>query len=347
MSLKSDMIPRSQLTLQTLDLNFPKTSWQKALSNAISQPHELLTLLNLDPQLIADEFDIDSPFPLKVPHSFVARMKKGQPKDPLLLQILPLNKEKLKMVGYGVDPVGDLLSMSTAGVIKKYNGRALLVATGACGIHCRYCFRRHFPYSNANPASDNWIPAINDILNDNSINEVILSGGDPLCLSNDRLNNLMKKLEEIPHLKRIRIHSRLPIVLPERVDDGLISCLSDVKLKKIIVLHINHPNEINKAVKDTMQRLADTNAVLFNQSVLLRGINDNSQTLLTLSETLFETGITPYYLHMLDKVQGAGHFHVSDNSAQLLMKTLRKTLPGYLVPRLVREELNQEFKTPM
>ena len=225
MSLKSDMIPRSQLTLQTLDLNFPKTSWQKALSNAISQPHELLTLLNLDPQLIADEFDIDSPFPLKVPHSFVARMKKGQPKDPLLLQILPLNKEKLKMVGYGVDPVGDLLSMSTAGVIKKYNGRALLVATGACGIHCRYCFRRHFPYSNANPASDNWIPAINDILNDNSINEVILSGGDPLCLSNDRLNNLMKKLEEIPHLKRIRIHSRLPIVLPERVDDGLISCL--------------------------------------------------------------------------------------------------------------------------
>ncbi len=341
------MIPRSQATLQTLNLNFPKTSWQKALANAISQPRELLTLLNLDPQQLSDEFDIDSPFPLKVPHSFVARMKKGQPKDPLLLQILPLNKEKLKIAGYGVDPVGDLASMSTPGVIKKYPGRALLVATGACGVHCRYCFRRHFPYSSANPAADNWLPAINDILHDNSINEVILSGGDPLCLSNDRLRNLMVKLENIPHLKRIRIHSRLPIVLPERVDEGLVSCLSDVKLKKIIVLHINHANEINNTVKDAMRRVAAANAVLFNQSVLLRGVNDNSQTLITLSETLFETGITPYYLHMLDKVQGAGHFHVSDNSARLLMKALRKSLPGYLVPRLVREELNQACKTPM
>jgi len=341
------MIPRSQETLQTFAEKLSQSSWKKHLSLAISSPHELLELLDLDPQGLEHEFALDIPFPLKVPHSYVARMEKGNPNDPLLLQVLPLKKELLEKEAYTIDPVGDLISMSTPGVLKKYNGRALLVTTGACGIHCRYCFRRHFPYSDANPANEQWSSTINDLMHDPSINEVILSGGDPLCLSDERLGVLTKMLDSIPHLKRLRIHSRLPVVLPERIDTSFLSWLETIKLKKIMVLHINHPNEINQPVKQAMHQLAKIDTVLFNQAVLLRGINDNSKTLINLSETLFEAGITPYYLHMLDKVQGASHFDVSDKKARDLMDELRKHLPGYLVPRLVREQINKEYKVPM
>lgn len=341
------MIPRSHATLQAFTEKLSQSGWKKHLSQAISSPHELLELLELDSQGLEKEFALDTPFPLKVPHSYVARMEKGNPNDPLLLQVLPLKKELLEKEAYTVDPVGDLISMSTPGVLKKYHGRALLVTTGACGIHCRYCFRRHFPYSDANPANEQWSSTINDLMHDPSINEVILSGGDPLCLSDERLSVLTKMLDTIPHLKRLRIHSRLPVVLPERIDSSFLSWLKTIKLKKIMVLHINHPNEINQPVKQAMHQLAKIDTVLFNQAVLLRGVNDNSKTLINLSETLFAAGITPYYLHMLDKVQGASHFDVSDKKARELMDELRKQLPGYLVPRLVREQINKEYKVPM
>jgi len=341
------MIARSLNTLQTFTQKMSKSSWKKQLSLAISSPAELLTLLELDSQCLESEFALDQLFPLKVPHSYVARMEKGNPKDPLLLQVLPLKKEFQEKAGYTIDPVGDLRSMSTPGVLKKYNGRALLVTTGACAIHCRYCFRRHFPYSDANPSNEQWSSTINNLMNDPSINEVILSGGDPLCLSDERLYELTGMLDTIPHLKRLRIHSRLPVVLPERVDHSFISLLENITLKKIMVLHINHANEINLPVLEAVEKISRTDTLLFNQSVLLRGVNDNSDTLINLSEALFSAGITPYYLHMLDKVQGASHFEVSDSKACELMNALRKELPGYLVPKLVREQINKDYKVPM
>ncbi|MDD3517299.1 MAG: EF-P beta-lysylation protein EpmB [Chromatiales bacterium] len=322
--------------------------WQQRLSQAVTDPCELLRLLALDPDLLPAAVLAARDFRLRVPRGYVARMRPGDPDDPLLRQVLPLAAELERLPGFVTDPVGDLAAMpGPPGLLHKYHGRVLLIATGACAIHCRYCFRRHFPYEDAQAASDDWQAALAHIAADPSIREVILSGGDPLALSDRRLSKLVGALDAIPHVERLRLHTRLPIVLPERIDDALLVWLSASRLHKIVVAHANHAQEIDDAVRVALRALADTGATLFNQSVLLRGVNDDVDTLADLSETLFAAGVLPYYLHRLDPVQGAGHFDVPDDEARSLMQALVARLPGYLMPRLVREIPGQAAKTAL
>lgn len=323
--------------LQRNHLAWQRPPWQRALSEAVRTPSELLDLLELPRDLLADYPDAARRFPLRVPRSYVARMRKGDPRDPLLRQVLPLAAEDIVTPDYGDDPVGDLAAMTVPGVLHKYAGRALLVTTGACGVHCRYCFRRHFPYSVANPSTDHWQPALTHIAGDAGITEVILSGGDPLSLPDARLAELARQLVAIPHVRRLRIHSRMPIVLPARVDDHLLAWLSDLPLQKVIVVHANHANELDGETRAALRRLGRSGAALLNQSVLLRGVNDEASVLADLSEALFAAAVLPYYLHLLDKVRGAAHFDVPETEARSLLVALRSRLPGYLVPRLVRE----------
>ncbi len=321
--------------------------WQHALAQAVTDPEELLNLLQLDPALLPAARAAARLFPLRVPRSFVARMQRGNPADPLLLQVLPLGAELQEIQGFNADPVGDIRSRIAPGVLHKYQGRALLIATGACGVHCRYCFRRHFPYGAETASSDHWHTALAAIRTDPSIHEVILSGGDPLSLNDRRLRELTRHLEQIPHVNRLRIHSRQPIVLPERVDAGLLSWLRGLRLQKVMVLHANHARELDTSVARACQALQDSGVTLLNQSVLLRGINDSATALIDLSESLFAAGILPYYLHLLDRVQGAAHFEVPEVQAQALLQQLTATLPGYLVPKLVREISGRTSKTPV
>lgn len=264
-------------------------------------------------------------------------MCQADPGDPLLRQVLPLGAERESVAGFTGDPVGDLAAMSVPGVLHKYHGRALLTATGACAVHCRYCFRRHFPYGVANAAADRWQTAIDYLEADSSIREVILSGGDPLTLSDRRLAELAQRLDAIPHVRRLRLHTRLPIVLPERVDAALLQWLGRTRLQVVVVVHTNHANEVDAAVTAALKALKVIGIELFNQSVLLRGVNDSADALADLSEALFEAGVTPYYLHLLDKVAGAAHFNVPHAEAKRLVEQLSARLPGYLLPRLVRE----------
>jgi len=321
--------------------------WQAVLGRAISDPSELLAAVGLGEEWLPAAQAAARLFPLRVPRGFVARMRRGDPRDPLLRQVLPLEAECLAVEGFVTDPVGDLGAMAVPGVLHKYEGRVLLTATGACAVHCRYCFRRHFPYPDANPAADRWNAALAYIANDESITEVILSGGDPLTLSDRRLADFAKRLETIPSIRRLRLHTRLPIVLPERVNDGLLEWLGDSRLKTVVVVHANHANEIDASVRAALARLKTRGVELFNQSVLLRGVNDNADALAALSEVLFASGVNPYYLHLLDKVQGAAHFEVPEDAACSIMAALSKRLPGYLVPRLVREIPGQPGKVPV
>ncbi len=334
------MIPGTQPIRQT-------PAWQKELARAITDPAELLERLGLDKNLLPAARAAVRLFPLKAPQGFVARMRRGDPHDPLLRQVLPLGQECLTAEGFVADPVGDLAAQVAPGVLHKYPGRVLLTATGACAVHCRYCFRRHFPYGDANPVADQWRAALGYIASDNSINEVILSGGDPLVLSDQKLASFTQQLAEISHVTRLRVHTRLPIVLPERVDDALLTWLNATRLKTVIVVHTNHVNEVDAGVRAALARLKQTNATLLNQSVLLRGVNDNVEALAALSEALFSANVLPYYLHMLDKVQGAAHFEVDETIARGLMAQLNTRLPGYLVPRLVREIPGAPGKTPV
>jgi EF-P beta-lysylation protein EpmB len=311
--------------------------WQSALARAITDPAELLAAVGLGDEWLPAARAAARLFPLRVPRGFVARMRPRDPRDPLLRQVLPLAEECLAVEGFGADPVGDLFAMVVPGVLHKYHGRVLLTATGACAVHCRYCFRRHFPYAEANPVVDQWHQALDYIAGDDSISEVILSGGDPLSLSDRRLADLARRLEAIPHLRRLRLHTRLPVVLPERVNDELRDWLGATRLKTAVVVHANHANEIDSSVIAALARLKASGAELLNQSVLLRGVNDSTEALMALSEKLFEAGVLPYYLHLLDKVQGAAHFEVEEAAARRLMAELNRQLPGYLVPRLVRE----------
>lgn len=322
-------------------------AWQARLARAITDPAELLAAVGLGPEWLPAARAAQRLFPLRVPREFVTRMRWGDPRDPLLRQVLPLGEELVVAEGFGSDPVGDLAAMAVPGLLHKYEGRVLLTATGACAIHCRYCFRRHFPYSDANPAVDHWNAAVEYIARDSSIAEVILSGGDPLALSDRRLAELSRHLEAVPHLKRLRLHTRLPVVLPERVNDEFLSWLGDMRLKTVIVVHVNHAQEIDAAVKAMLCRLKRSGAALLNQSVLLRGVNDDASALAALSESLFDAGVLPYYLHVLDKVQGAAHFEVKDAVAKDLLRQLNMRLPGYLVPRLVREIKGAAGKHPL
>jgi len=312
-------------------------AWQSALTHAIRDPAELLAAVGLGREWLPAAQAAARLFPLRVPRGFVTRMRPRDPHDPLLRQVLPLAEECLAVEGFSDDPVGDHAAMVVPGVLHKYEGRVLLTLTGACAVHCRYCFRRHFPYSEANPAADQWRGALEYIAADLSISEVILSGGDPLTLSDVRLAGLARQLAAIPHLRRLRLHTRLPIVVPERVDDQLLDWLGVAGLKTVIVVHANHANEIDFSVCDALTRLKRAGVELLNQSVLLRGVNDSVETLVRLSEALIEAGVLPYYLHQLDAVQGAAHFEVQEAAARQLMVQLQRRLPGYLVPRLVRE----------
>jgi len=312
-------------------------AWQTELAEAISDPAALIAALGLDDAWLAPAKAAAQLFPLRVPRGFVRRMCPGDPHDPLLRQILPLGEELSETPGFSHDPVGDIKAMAAPGVLAKYRGRALLTVTGACAVHCRYCFRRHFPYAEANPLLERLAQTLAYLAGDASLTEVILSGGDPLTLSDRRLAELIARLEDIAHLKRLRVHTRLPIVLPARVNEELLAWVGGTRLQAVFVVHANHANELDDAVRTALARLRAAGARLLNQSVLLRGVNDSVAALADLSEALFDAGVQPYYLHLLDRVQGAAHFEVDEASARRLMAGLAARLPGYLVPRLVRE----------
>ena len=323
------------------------TRWQTEMAEAVRDPGELLSLLELDPRWLEPARRAAAAFPLRVPRPFLARMRKGDPQDPLLRQVLPLAEELQEVPGYARDPVGDLLSRGARGLLHKYRSRVLLITTGACGVHCRYCFRRHFPYAEESAKPDDWREALDYLRRDTSVNEVILSGGDPLTLSDSRLAELMRSLETVQHIKRLRLHTRQPVVLPSRVDDALLGWLSACRLQKVVVLHVNHPREMDASVREAGAKLRGAGASLLNQSVLLRGVNDSAAVLAELSEALFEAQVLPYYLNRLDPVAGAAHFDVPETEALKIMEELRARLPGYLVPKLVREVPGAPSKMPV
>lgn len=326
---------------------WPAADWRQAWRDAVRDPRELLAMLGLQ-SLAARIADAGSTqFPLRVPRGFVARMAHGDRHDPLLRQVLPLDDEDQIVSGFGLDAVGDAQASVGAGVLRKYHGRALLVATGSCAVHCRYCFRRHFPYEEETAAVDGWRDAVALIAGDSEIDEVILSGGDPLSLATHKLRELTEALARIPHLVRLRIHTRLPVVLPERIDDGLLAWLRALPWPVTVVIHANHANEFDAQVDDALARLREAGALLLNQAVLLRGVNDSVQALQALSERGHAAGVLPYYLHQLDRVLGAAHFQVDDDRARTLHAALAARLSGYLVPRLVREIAGDPGKRPL
>ncbi len=317
---------------------WPSGEWRRHLAEAVDDVGELLGLLGLEDRSAQYGTPVAARgFPLRVPRGFVGRMRRRDPNDPLLRQVLPRGVEDKTADGFSTDPVGELELASTAGVLHKYRGRALVVATGACAVHCRYCFRRHFPYGDLDSTLAGWQTAVEHIAGDPEISEVILSGGDPLTLPDARVSELSRHVARVPHVRRLRIHTRLPIVLPQRVDEELVSWLSHLDLPTVVVVHANHAQEIDADVRRALAALRATGASILNQSVLLAGVNDSAEALIELSESLFDAGALPYYLHMLDPVEGAAHFAVSDREARNLHRQVASRLPGYLVPRLVRE----------
>jgi len=334
-------------TCAHIDQHTKPETWQNALKNAFRDPLELLEYLKLPSKLIDSAIIDKIAFPMLVPRGFAQRMTTGDADDPLLLQVLPQIKELEIHSDYTTDPVGDMESMVIPGLLHKYHGRVLLTLTGACAIHCRYCFRRHFPYSDATLSSSNLTKVISYLEINHTINEVILSGGDPLNLSDRRLHDIIQQLQTIQHIEYLRIHTRLPIVLPERITSELLACLTSSRLKIIFVIHCNHPNELDEQVKNSLYKLSTNGIRLLNQSVLLRHVNDNVETLITLSKTLFQMDVTPYYLHLLDKVMGAQHFDLEISKAKKLFIELQNKLPGYLVPKLVQEISGKPSKVPV
>jgi EF-P beta-lysylation protein EpmB len=339
------MIPRTEPICQSETVE--DWSWQQALANVIRSPDELFNILELDPAEFGDHSPSCKDFPLRVPHSFVARMEKGNWQDPLLKQVLVSPQELEFHPGFCKDPLQEIDQNPQPGIIHKYQGRALLIVSGACAIHCRYCFRRHFPYEDNNPGRQAWQQSLSYIANDPSITEIILSGGDPLSASNRSLTELVSAIAEIPHVKRLRVHTRLPIVIPQRIDDGCLGWLTSTRLQPIMVIHTNHANELDQPVADSLSKLKQAGITLLNQSVLLAGVNDDAKQLVRLSESLFDHGVLPYYLHLLDRVQGAAHFDVPEHRAMQLHQQLLAQLPGYLVPKLVRESAKVPFKLPI
>jgi EF-P beta-lysylation protein EpmB len=321
-------IPSSQLG---------SSRWQADMAAAITNPLELVTELGLDPALVAPATAAGSTFRLRVPRSYVARIRRGDPNDPLLRQVLPIEAELADTTNYTADPLGELAAIRAPGLLQKYRGRALLITTSACAVHCRYCFRREFPYAEQTGESARWSEALEVIAGDASIEEVILSGGDPLSLSDARLTSLTDAIQRIPHVRRLRVHTRQPVVLPSRVDAGLTRWLTQLRLPVVFVLHINHSNEIDADVRAACTQLRDSGVTLLNQTVLLRGVNDDAAVLAELSRSLFEAGVLPYYLHVLDRVRGAAHFDVPEERARSIAGQLAAQMPGYLVPRLARE----------
>lgn len=320
-------------------------NWKQELREAFTQPEALLHSLGLDPRLATPA--AARQFPFLVPRGFARLMMPGDPHDPLLRQVLPLAAELEIHPGYSADPVGDAQSRRAAGLLRKYQARALLLVTGACALHCRYCFRRHFPYARDTLVHDRDQGALALLAADSGITEVILSGGDPLMLDDERLAVLIEHLTAIPHLRRLRLHTRLPVVLPSRVTPSLLALLAASRLPIALVIHANHAREVRgNAVRGALGAIKATGVTLLNQSVLLRGVNADAASLADLGEALFAAGVLPYYLHLLDPVAGAAHFEVSLAEARAIMAKLRTALPGYLVPKLVRETPGGVYKEP-
>ncbi len=343
--MKDSLPLKTKPTMITPDTPVLKSPWQQDLARAISDPAHLLTRLNLDAALLPAARAAAAQFPLRVTEHYLNLIEPGKLQDPLLRQVLPLADELVPTPGFSTDPVGDAQASSGAGLLHKYQGRALLITTGACAIHCRYCFRRHFPYQ-ADNALRHWQALLTQLTAQPELTEVILSGGDPLCLSDQRLDALISQIEAVPHIQRLRLHSRLPLVLPNRLTNTLISRLQQSRLHTSLVLHTNHPTELSPALLPGLHALRQADVTLLNQSVLLAGVNDCVATLKQLSETLFAYGILPYYLHVLDPVQGAAHFAVAGSTRQQIAAELRAQLPGYLLPRIVREVVGAPAKLP-
>lgn len=318
------------------------SSWQQILAQGFAQASDLLTFLRLP---VAEGSPLaEKQFKTRVPRGFAARMQAGNRHDPLLLQVLAIEDELQVQPGFIQDPLDEVSTNAIPGLIHKYHGRVLLTVTGACAINCRYCFRRHFPYQDNNPGRAGWQPVLDYIIADQNIHEVILSGGDPLLANDAILAPLLEQLAAIPHLTTLRIHTRIPVVLPERIDESLIALLKTNRLQKVVVLHSNHAQELDAQVALACAKLSNAGCHLLNQSVLLAGVNDDAITLARLSERLFTCGVLPYYLHLLDKVQGAAHFDVPLSDALAIFQQLQGLLPGYLVPRLAREKAGAKHK---
>jgi EF-P beta-lysylation protein EpmB len=307
------------------------------MRTAFRDPAELCEFLQLPAALVEPARRAAEQFGLFVPRPFAERIERGNPADPLLRQVLPIGEELAKVAGFSHDPVGDVAASLSPGFVHKYRGRVLLITTGACPVHCRYCFRRHYPYGDAPHSPAEWQPALDAIAGDDSIEEVILSGGDPLTLVDARLAWLAERLAEIPHVARLRIHTRMLIMIPSRVTDGFIDWLTRTRLSPVVVIHANHANELDDAVAVALEKLSRAGVMLLNQAVLLRGVNDSADVLAELSRQLVACRVAPYYLHQLDRVAGAAHFEVSEATGMRLIEELRRTLPGYMVPRYVRE----------
>jgi EF-P beta-lysylation protein EpmB len=314
------------------------------MKDAVRDPAELCRLLELPPET-ADRARLAArQFPLFVPRGYLARMRPGDAADPLLRQVLPLAEELVEVPGFVADPVGDAAAARQPGLLHKYAGRVLLITTGTCAVHCRYCFRRHYPYVETPRSLDDWRPALDEIAADDSVHEVILSGGDPLTIVDATLAELIDELAAIDQLRRLRVHTRLPIVIPERVTDSLIEMLRGSRLTPIVVVHANHANELDAHVAVALAKLADAGIVLLNQSVLLAGVNDTVEAQAELCERLVDLRVLPYYLHQLDRVAGAAHFEVPIVSGQRIIDELRSRLPGYVVPRYVQEIVGANSK---
>ena len=337
--------PRGEPHVEPLAAGAEPIGWQREFSAAITDPAELIALLGLDSQWIEPARRAAQVFPLRVTRSYLARIRPGDPHDPLLRQVLPLADELIESAEFGADPVGESAYQRAPALLQKYAGRALLVTTGACALHCRYCFRREFPYDEQQGETGRWREAVAAIAADPSIRELILSGGDPLSIGNARLQALSRELVGIPHLDSLRLHTRNAIVLPSRVDQGFLDWIRSLPWRVTVVLHVNHAHELEGDALEAIARLRSTGALLLNQSVLLRGVNDDAAILETLSRRLHAQGVLPYYLHLLDRVSGSAHFEVPDASGVALVNALSARLPGYLVPKLVREIPGRQSKT--
>jgi EF-P beta-lysylation protein EpmB len=323
----------------------PGNDWQSQLRDVISTPQQLLGMLGLRPEDVGYSAEACADFGLKVPLAFARRMRVGDRRDPLLLQVLARGEELTETPGFGSDPLGEIGPANPVrGIIHKYHGRVLLILSGGCAVNCRYCFRRHFPYEDNRNNRREWREALGYIRRDAEISEVILSGGDPLLASDDYLDELVTHIAGIGHVRRLRIHTRLPVVIPDRVTAGLIEAITRPNLQTVTVIHSNHANELDVSVDAALARMSRGGITLLNQSVLLAGVNDNILALSALSERLFEAGVLPYYLHLLDRVQGAAHFDVPEARARELHTAITATLPGYLVPKLVREVAGAQSK---
>ncbi|RTZ13866.1 EF-P beta-lysylation protein EpmB [Vibrio aquaticus] len=321
-------------------------NWLKQLANGISDPAKLLKELEIDPTPWQNGFDARKLFAQRVPQSFVDRMEKGNPFDPLLRQVLPLSEEFEIHEGYSNDPLEEQ-NNSVPGLLHKYHNRALMIVKGGCAINCRYCFRRHFPYDDNKGSKTVWQQSLDYVQTHPEIDEIILSGGDPLMAKDSELTWLIDRIADIPHVKRLRIHSRLPVVIPARITNELVDVLDRTRLQAILVTHINHAQEINQELRESLTKLKSIGVTLLNQGVMLKGVNDSVDAQVALSQSLFDAGVLPYYLHVLDKVQGAAHFNISDQQAKQIMAGVMEKVSGYLVPKLTREIGGRTSKTPL